>query len=40
MIYFLRQIWGFVRPYRGRFYLGLLCGVFYGLTQGLLLGVL
>ncbi len=40
MIYFLRQIWGFVRPYRGRFYLGLLCGVFYGMTQGLLLGVL
>jgi subfamily B ATP-binding cassette protein MsbA len=39
VIYFLRQIWGFVRPYRGRFYLGLLCGVLYGLTNGILLGV-
>jgi subfamily B ATP-binding cassette protein MsbA len=35
---FLRQLWGFVRPYRGRFFLGLLCGVFYGLVNGLLLG--
>jgi subfamily B ATP-binding cassette protein MsbA len=40
MIIFLRHIWGFVRPYRGRFYLGLLCGVFYGISQGVLLGVL
>ena len=39
MIGFLKNIWGFVRPYRGRFFLGLLCGVFYGLTNGLLLGV-
>ena len=38
MIYFLRQLWGFVRPYRGRFFLGLLCGIFYGLVNGLLLG--
>lgn len=38
MIYFLRQLWGFVRPYRGRFFLGLLCGVFYGFTNGALLG--
>ena len=36
---FLKQLWGFVRPYRGRFFLGLLCGIFYGLTNGLLLGV-
>jgi subfamily B ATP-binding cassette protein MsbA len=38
MTEFLRQLWGFVRPYRGRFFLGLLCGVFYGLVNGLLLG--
>ena len=38
MIAFLRQLWGFVRPYRGRFFLGLLCGVFYGLVNGLLMG--
>ena len=37
MIYFLRQLWGFVRPYRGRFFLGLLCGIFYGFTNGALL---
>src|ERR1035437_472233 len=35
---FLKKLWGFVRPYRGRFFLGLLCGIFYGLTNGLLLG--
>jgi ATP-binding cassette, subfamily B, bacterial MsbA len=39
MIGFLQNIWGFVRPYRVRFFLGLLCGVLYGLTNGLLLGV-
>jgi len=38
MIEFLQKIWGFVRPYRGRFFMGLLCGVFYGLANGLLLG--
>jgi subfamily B ATP-binding cassette protein MsbA len=38
MTKFLRQLWGFVRPYRGRFFLGLLCGFFYGLVNGLLLG--
>ena len=38
MIAFLRQLWGFVHPYRGRFFLGLLCGVFYGFTNGALLG--
>jgi ATP-binding cassette, subfamily B, bacterial MsbA len=37
MIAFLRQIWGFVQPYRGRFFLGLLCGSAYGLINGLLL---
>jgi subfamily B ATP-binding cassette protein MsbA len=35
---FLKNLWGFVRPYRGRFFLGLLCGIFYGLTYSLLLG--
>ena len=34
---FLRQLWGFVRPYRGRFFLGLLCGIGYGLVNGILL---
>jgi hypothetical protein len=38
MIEFLRQLWKFVRPYRGRFFLGLLCGIFYALVNGLLLG--
>ena len=38
MIHFLRQLWGFVRPYRGRFFLGLLCGIGYGLVNGVLLG--
>jgi len=40
MIYFLRQLWEFVRPYRGRFYLGLICGVFYGMSNALLVGVI
>lgn len=39
MIDFLRQLWGFVRPYRVRFFLGLLCGILYGLTNGLLIAV-
>ena len=38
MIVFLRKLWGFVRPYRGRFLLGLLCGVLFGLVNVLLLG--
>ena len=33
----LRHLWGFVRPYRGRFFLGLLCGIGYGLVNGILL---
>lgn len=40
MFDFLRQLWGFVRLYRGRFFLGLLCGIFYGLTNGLLIGTI
>jgi subfamily B ATP-binding cassette protein MsbA len=39
MIEFLRSVWQFVRPYRVRFFLGLLCGVLYGLTNGILLAV-
>jgi subfamily B ATP-binding cassette protein MsbA len=35
---FLKNIWGFVRPYRKRFFLGLVCGIFYGLTNSLMLG--
>jgi subfamily B ATP-binding cassette protein MsbA len=34
---FLRKLWPFVRPYRGRFLLGLLCGTCYGLSNGLLI---
>jgi len=37
MISFLSQLWGFVRPYRGRLILGLACGIFYGLVNGLLI---
>jgi subfamily B ATP-binding cassette protein MsbA len=39
MLSFLRKLWVFVRPYRGRFSLGLLCGVLYGLTNGALLAI-
>jgi subfamily B ATP-binding cassette protein MsbA len=38
MTTFLRQLWVFVRPYRLRFFLGLLCGIGYGLVNGVLLG--
>jgi ATP-binding cassette, subfamily B, bacterial MsbA len=38
MTSFLRQLWVFVRPYRGRFFLGLLCGIGYGLVNGILIG--
>src|SRR6266446_682798 len=40
MIVFLRRIWGFVRPYRSRLILGLLCGILYGLTNGAFVVVL
>jgi ATP-binding cassette, subfamily B, bacterial MsbA len=39
MFEFLGSVWSFVRPYRVRFYLGLLCGVLYGFTNGILLAV-
>ena len=38
MIDFLRKIWEFVRPYRGRFFLGLLCGSCYAVFNNLLVG--
>ena len=37
MISFLRELFQFVRPYRGRFGLGLLCGLGFGLANGALL---
>jgi len=37
MIAFLRQLWQFVRPYRVRFFLGLICGALFGAMNGLLL---
>jgi subfamily B ATP-binding cassette protein MsbA len=40
MIDFLRQIWSFVQPYRGRFFLGLFCGTIYGLTNALLVAAI
>lgn len=39
MFEFLRSVSQFVRPYRVCFYLGLLCGLLYGLTNGIQLGV-
>ena len=38
MVEFFSKLWGFIRPYRGRFCLGLLCGVLFGLANGLLVG--
>jgi len=35
---FLRRLWTFVRPYRLRLFLGLTCGILYGLVNGVLLG--
>jgi subfamily B ATP-binding cassette protein MsbA len=37
MIGFLRKLWTFVRPYRGRLVLGALCGVVFALTNGALI---
>jgi ABC-type multidrug transport system fused ATPase/permease subunit len=39
MTAFLGKLWEFVRPYRGRLLLGLLCGVLFGLVNMLLIGV-
>jgi ATP-binding cassette, subfamily B, bacterial MsbA len=37
MISFLRSIWGFVRPYRPRLFLGFFCGLMFGVVNGLFL---
>src|ERR1022692_858270 len=39
MTAFLLKLWAFVRPYRARFFLGLVCGILYGLANGLLVAV-
>jgi subfamily B ATP-binding cassette protein MsbA len=36
MIAFLRRLWGFVRPYRARLVMGLICGILLAATQGML----
>jgi ATP-binding cassette, subfamily B, bacterial MsbA len=40
MVSFLKRLWPYVRPYRGRLFLGMLCGVFCGLSNGVLLLVI
>ena len=37
---FLRKLWQYVRPYRARMVLGMLCGVMYGLGSGALILVI
>ena len=37
MVLFLRRLWTFVRPYRLRLFLGLVCGILYGLANGALM---
>jgi subfamily B ATP-binding cassette protein MsbA len=37
MIGFLRKLWTFVRPYKGRLILGALCGVLFALANGALI---
>ncbi|HLP78908.1 MAG TPA: ABC transporter ATP-binding protein [Candidatus Paceibacterota bacterium] len=37
MIKFLRQLWPFMKPYRNRLILGLICGVVFGLLQAVLI---
>lgn len=38
MIDFIRKLWKFVHPYRGRLLLGLMCGILFGLANGILIG--
>jgi ATP-binding cassette, subfamily B, bacterial MsbA len=40
MILFLRRVLGYVRPYRFRFGLGLLCGILYALANGALVAAI
>ena len=39
MIAFLLRLWSYARPYRGRLWLGLLCGVLFALTSAVLVVV-
>lgn len=40
MIKFLQRLWVFVRPYRGRLILGLVCGICFAISNVVLAGVL
>src|SRR3954447_12719738 len=40
MIAFLRRIWVFVRPYKTRLILGLLCGILYAVANGALVMII
>ena len=40
MISFFRALWEFVRPYRVRFYLGLITGIISGLIEPLLVAAI
>ena len=40
MIAFLRKLWLFARPYKSRLALGLACGVFYAITNAVLVLVI
>ena len=40
MVAFLRKFWPYVRPYRGRLVLGMMCGVLCGLSNGVLILVI
>jgi subfamily B ATP-binding cassette protein MsbA len=39
MISFVRRLWSYVQPYRGRLAMGLVCGVLFSLTNVALVGV-
>src|SRR5436190_1642630 len=36
MLSFLRRLWTYTRPYKGRLFLGLFFGILYAITNGLL----
>jgi subfamily B ATP-binding cassette protein MsbA len=40
MVQFFRRLWAFIRPYQIRLVLGVVCGVIYALTNGLLILVI
>src|SRR3954471_18458126 len=39
MIEFLRRLWPYVRPYKTRLFLGLICGVLFALSNGAMYGI-